>query len=81
MRDTFKVEKYGKPRKPTNTGKRSPSSMSYPFLKCKLQDSFLVSGMQMLGASGMVCRFNRRNPSMKFVTRRSENGIRVYRVR
>lgn len=52
-------------------------SKKYPFEEMEIGDSFEASGGNVQGSA---VSFALRNPEYKFKTRKTENGIRVWRI-
>lgn len=54
--------------------------MEYPWDKMMVGDSVLLSQHQAPNARGSIAWYRRNNPGQRFVTRKEDGGLRVWRV-
>jgi len=52
----------------------------YPFVKMKINDSFLAEGVEHASMASS-CNYAAKILGFKFKTSKEENGIRVYRIK
>lgn len=50
----------------------------YPFNELEIGDSFLTTSARI---SALATYYNSKNPKKKFITRRVEDGFRVWRIK
>lgn len=58
----------------------SNPSMTYPFVKMEVGDSFVVPAKNANTARTAAARFRRNNPTWRFVTRVIGDDLRVWRT-
>ncbi len=76
--ESIKIDKHvPMPVNSGNSGKRK-----YPFLQLEVGDSFEVLDSEILPGSIRNCAFTAgKGTTLKFATRKTENGMRVWRVK
>jgi hypothetical protein len=57
------------------------TSKRYPFDEMEVGDSFLVPPLQVPSARSLMSYTNRKDKSKSFMSRTSEDGIRIWRIR
>lgn len=67
---------------PIPPGGRERGASKYPFASMKIGDSFPVQDDEWIKrrVATSVSRWNRDNPSTKFIMRKTDNGARVWRI-